>query len=84
MGSLTGMEPMGFIILSIIPAILPNRNLKLRHQFSGHTTQSNLVIAIVIMYKKNTLDFPYAQSQFPLFSVSRDLNFTPLVVVVVT
>jgi hypothetical protein len=52
MRSLTGMEPMGFIILSIIPAILPNRNLKLRHLFSGHTTQSNLVIAIVVRYKK--------------------------------
>jgi hypothetical protein len=52
MRALTGMEPMGFIILSIIPAILPNRNLKLRHQFSGHTTQSNLVIANVVRYKK--------------------------------
>jgi hypothetical protein len=56
MRGLTGMEPMGFIILSIIPAILPNRNLKLRHQFLGHPhighpTQSN-VVAIVGRYKK--------------------------------
>jgi hypothetical protein len=63
MRALTGMEPMGFIILSIIPAILPNRNLKLRHQFSGQTTQSNCG-----QVQKNTLDFPYAQSQFPPFS----------------